>query len=191
MRYAGTILLALILPTGCNDHDTPAPAAELTDIHGDPVATSSGDQQVTATIFITTDCPIANAYAPEIRSIVEEYTARGVAFILAHVDPATTNELAIRHQAEYELPSPIVLDHGHRLAREAGITVTPEVCVRRGDSGDVLYRGRIDNLFPALGSRRQQATRHELRDALEAVLAGQDVEVPSAEAVGCRLPTPR
>ena len=61
----------------------------------------------------------------------------------------------------------------------------------RGADGEILYRGRIDNLFPALGSRRQQASRHELRDALDAVLDGKPVAVSRSEAVGCSLPTPR
>jgi hypothetical protein len=48
-----------------------------------------------------------------------------------------------------------------------------------------MYLGRIDDRFPDLGVRREEPTTHELRDALDAVLAGKPVETPRTLAVGC------
>src|SRR5438067_12347082 len=42
------------------------------------------------------------------------------------------------------------------------------------------YEGRIDN-----NPREELATKHEARDAIEALLAGQAVAVKSTPAVGC------
>ena len=135
--------------------------------------------------FVTTDCPIANAYAPEISRIVRDH--EDFDFYLVHVDPDLTEEGAAQHAAEYGLELPRVLDRDHVLARGLGVTVTPEACVI-GPHGDLLYRGRIDDLFPALGKKRRAPTTRDLRAALEAVKYGRPVAEPWKPAVGCLLP---
>ena len=65
--------------------------------------------------------------------------------------------------------------------------MTPEAVVITPD-GEIAYRGRIDNWFGDIGRKRPAPTRHELKDAVTAVLAGQPVPVPRTEAVGCLLP---
>ena len=71
--------------------------------------------------------------------------------------------------------------------RRTGVTISPEAAlVVRG--GELAYRGRIDNWYGDLGRKRPRPTRFELRDALDAVLAGRPVLVPRAEAVGCFIP---
>jgi hypothetical protein len=50
-----------------------------------------------------------------------------------------------------------------------------------------LYRGRIDNRVADFGSTRPEATVHDLKDALDAVLAGRPVAVPFTKSVGCAI----
>lgn len=138
-------------------------------------------------VFLTTDCPIANAYAPRIQALAEQFADRPARFFLVHVDPDVTADVARAHAADYGHQSPVLLDHEHALVGHTGVTVTPEVAVVVGD-GEVVYRGRIDNWYGDLGRKRPKPTRHELRDALEAVFAGAEVEVPRTEAVGCYVP---
>jgi hypothetical protein len=52
----------------------------------------------------------------------------------------------------------------------------------------LVYLGRIDNRYVGFGKRREQVTAHDLRDALEAVLAGRPVPRRRTEAVGCDIP---
>lgn len=68
--------------------------------------------------------------------------------------------------------------------RHVNATITPEAVVLT-PSGDVRYQGRIDDRVPALGVRRPYANRHELRDALDAVLDGRPVSRTGPPAVGC------
>jgi hypothetical protein len=56
------------------------------------------------------------------------------------------------------------------------------------DSGRIRYRGRIDDQFFDLGRRRQVVRSHDLQDAIAAVLAGEAVQEPETEAIGCTLP---
>jgi hypothetical protein len=51
--------------------------------------------------------------------------------------------------------------------------------------GAVRYRGRIDNFYVAFGRSRQVVTVHDLRDALDAVLAGKPVATPVTQPIGC------
>jgi peroxiredoxin len=138
-------------------------------------------------VFFSQDCPIANAYAPEIGRLYQEFQPRGVRWLVVHSDPQVTPEAARRHAKEYELPCPVLLDPQQRLAREAGATRTPEAAVYSSQR-ELLYLGRIDDRYVGLGKRRPQPTTHDLRDALEAILAGRPVETPRTEAIGCDLP---
>ena len=111
---------------------------QLADLNGrthQPLAASSAI--ATVIIFITTDCPIANGYAPEINSIVREYSGTGVRFFLAHEDPSVRLDQALRHAKEYGLHAPVLMDDGQQLARAVGATVTPEAAVidRMGQPG--------------------------------------------------------
>jgi hypothetical protein len=141
-------------------------------------------------LFVTSDCPMSNGYAPEIRRICDRYRAGGVACTLVYED-ARIDSAAVRgHKAEYGLDTiPSVVDSDRQVARTAGATVTPQVVVVDRD-GTIRYRGRIDNRYAALGQPRQQITRHDLRDALDAVLAGKPVVTTETEALGCFIAAP-
>jgi hypothetical protein len=52
----------------------------------------------------------------------------------------------------------------------------------------VLYLGRIDNRVEDFDQRRNAATQHDLRNALDAVLAGRPAPHASAKVVGCAIP---
>lgn len=145
-------------------------------------------------VFVAIDCPIANAYQPSLRRLQTAYADRGIAFFQVHADPDLTNKEASEHAEAYEIRCPVVLDKGQRLARRLQAERTPEAFVITR-KGEVAYRGRIDDLYTALGKRRPKPTRSDLKLALEAVLQGKEVEVPRTEAVGCQLfyeePEPR
>jgi hypothetical protein len=78
-------------------------------------------------------------------------------------------------------------DLDRTLTKKAGATITPEAAVFSA-AGEMLYRGRINNLYASLGKQRRQATEHDLRRALDEALAGKAVSTPRTQAVGCYLP---
>ena len=139
-------------------------------------------------VFATVDCPIANAYSPEVSSIVRDYTSKGVRFFIVHIDPDVAVERAQRHAQEFDLACPVLRDPGHELVRHCGATVTPEAAVLKPD-GSMAYRGRIDDLFADLGRKRRAPRTRDLRDALDAVLEGRTVATPRTQAIGCYIPT--
>ena len=141
--------------------------------------------RVSVLLFTTSDCPIANGYAPDIARVCRAYAPRGVDCLLLYEDAGIEAVSAREHRLAYGLESIAAsIDADRTIAAAAGATVTPEaVVVDR--TGGIRYRGRIDNTYVALGRRRPTPTTHDLRDALDAVLAGRTVTQPATEAFGC------
>src|SRR5258707_14782986 len=52
-------------------------------------------------LFTSTDCPISNRYAPEVRRIAEEFAAKGVLFRLAYPNPAEQADAIREHMKAY------------------------------------------------------------------------------------------
>lgn len=147
----------------------------------------SGDK-ASVLFFVLHDCPIANAYSPEIRRIVEAYEKEKVRFALVYVDPDMKSGDIRKHRKEFGHEGyPAIFDKRHVLVKATGADVTPEVAVIAGE-GQIAYRGRINNLYADYGKRRRVATEHDLRDALDAVLAGKPVGNPRTKALGCFIP---
>ena len=150
-------------------------------------ATPSGPPpKASALFFIKTDCPIANSFAPEISRIIAEYDPAGVQFLVVYTDLTQSGDAIRSHAAEYGYKCPVQVDKGRVLSRQYGVTVTPEAVVLGAD-GARVYRGRIDDRYLAPGKYRLQPTTRELRDALEAVLAGRPVAVAETKPAGCPL----
>lgn len=150
--------------------------------------TECGEGQKAAVVFfVLEDCPVSNALVPEMERTVKEYTAKGVKFTYAYINPKLKAVAKETHIKEYGLTAPAVIDRGHEIVKKAGATVTPEAAVFR-KGGELAYCGRINNLYVGFGQKRQVVNEHDLRVALDAVLAGDEV-VPKAKAkaVGCYI----
>ena len=141
-------------------------------------------RRATVLIFITTDCPIANACAPEIERIYRAYAPKQIGFYLVYVDASQTAKAVRKHHDEYGYTCPAVLDSEHKLVNRAQALVTPEAAIFAPD-GRLLYHGRIDDRAVAFGQVRSHPTSHDLRDVLDAYLQRKPIPVSSTKAVGC------
>jgi ribosomal protein L35AE/L33A len=136
-------------------------------------------------LFTSTDCPISNRYAPEVRRIVEQFASQGVVFRLVYPGTAET-PAAIRDHMKafsYEGVMDALRDPKLALVKFSGAMITPEAAVYVG--GRIVYRGRIDDRVVELGIDRPAPRKHDLADALAAVLAGKPVAQATTQAIGC------
>lgn len=140
-----------------------------------------------ALVFILPDCPICNAYMPELKRLNDEFAPQGIPLVLVHADTQVTVAEAENHKREYQISLPVALDSKRTWIQQAEATMAPEAAVF-SPQGELLYRGRIDNQYAGLGQRRATVNSHDLRDACAAVLAGQPVKEPRTEAIGCFIP---
>lgn len=157
----------------------------LTDVRGRAVQPMAvGGKKAAVLFFISTDCPVANKFAPEIQRLVARY-GKQVQCTLVYPDPDLTPTAIQKHLAAFGYGKlPAVHDRGHRLVRATGAGITPEAVVVDA-MGRITYRGRINNFYADFGKPRRVVTVHDLRDALDAVLTGKPVAHPRVEAIGC------
>jgi hypothetical protein len=142
-------------------------------------------------LFVASDCPVSNGYAPEIQRMCEAGRNRGVACTLVYEDMSIDAATVRAHRDQYRYKDiPAVIDRDRAIAERAKARVTPEAVVV-GAGGVVKYRGRIDNQYIALGKSRQVVTIHDLRDAIDAVASGRAVAHTDTEAFGCFIPPRR
>lgn len=151
-----------------------------------PLEISKG-RKASCLIFVLHDCPIANHYSREMQRIQRDFEPKGVVFYLVYPDPAIEEETVRRHVSEFRHTAIPLLDRKQVLVRKTGATITPEAAVIL-PGGRIAYRGRIDDLYAALGVRRPEPTRRDLRQALQAVSAGRKPSPERTTAVGCNIP---
>jgi hypothetical protein len=158
----------------------------LYNLHGGRVYPFEGDgTNLTVFVFVRTDCPISNKYAPEVRRLSRDFDPKNVRFWLIYPNGDETLAEIEKHLKEYDFGSKALRDPDHWLVKLSRATITPEAAVFRGKH--LIYHGRIDNKFADLGKARPEATTHELRDVLEALLSGNTPAISSAPAVGCAI----
>jgi hypothetical protein len=142
----------------------------------------------TLLFFLMSDCPIGNQYAKEIQRICSSYGPKGVRCFLVYVDPTMSAGDIRKHMKEFNYTCCSAIQDTHRdLVDKAGAMVVSEVAVF-SSKAELKYRGRIDDLYAGLGKPRQVVTHHDLRDALDALIAGRNVPNPVTQAFGCFIP---
>jgi hypothetical protein len=193
----GAFCVATGLLSGCAERVSPQPAIvevaqvedglSLQDLEGNEFDVwGDAAAKATVAVFLRSDCPISNRYAPELRRLHDEFAAQGVRFVMVYVDPRETVEEIRGHRAEYDYPGEVARDLKHALVKLTGARVTPEAVVFDGERRRT-YRGRIDDQFVELGKSRATVTRHDLEEAIRATLAGEPVAEAETEAVGCYI----
>ena len=159
----------------------------LSDVDGAKVRPlESKTNKATVFIFIAHDCPIANGYAPEINRLNVDYKDKGVGFSVVYVEDDLPIAEAKRHARAHQFTCRALRDPKHLLVRRLGATVTPEAVVV-APNGRTVYQGRIDDRVQDFGKMHSQPTVSDLRNALDAVLAGKPVLQPRAKAIGCYI----
>src|SRR5580692_8942886 len=182
------LLLVVIVAAGLAWFASTSLGAENTafDLAGNPVdPIKSGSRKIVVLIFVRTDCPVSNRYAPTIQKLSDEHADKA-AFWLVYPSKAESAEMIRKHEREYGYKIPALRDPQHVLVKQSRAEITPEVAVF--DPGrKLIYHGRIDNLYEDIGRARSVATTHELQDALAAALSGKSLAEGATHGVGCYI----
>jgi peroxiredoxin len=132
-------------------------------------------------IFVSTRCPVSNAYNERMVALAAEYQPRGVQFLGINANKAETPEEMGKHASANQWNFPVLKDTGNKVADLLSASVTPEVFVV-DPSGKLRYHGRIDDSQDAPAVKSQ-----DLREALDALLAGRELARTEAKAFGCTI----
>jgi len=131
--------------------------------------------------FIATQCPVSNAYNERMAGFAKEYEAKGVAFVGINANKQESPAEIVGHAKTHGLSFPILKDDGNKKADEFGAQVTPETYVFDA-SWTLRYHGRIDD-----DKSGKAIASQDLRNAVDALLAGKEVPVKEAKAFGCTI----
>lgn len=161
-------------------------AQSVDHLNGTPARPFETSARARVFVFVRTDCPISDRYAPELQRLADEFKPNGVDFWLVYSDHAES-AANIEHQiSDYKLPGEPLLDPKQELARRAEASVSPQAAVF-DSAGRLTYTGRIDDRYVDFGKARIAAGSHDLEDAIKATLAGRSVAHSHTHAIGCYL----
>lgn len=132
-------------------------------------------------IFISSQCPVSNAYNERMELLAKDFSSRGIAVIGINANASESVEVVKAHAAEHHFTFAVLKDTGNKIADKLGASRTPEAYLLDGNN-KLVYHGRIDN------SKEQQGVNSsELRDAMDALLAGKPITKTTAMAFGCSI----
>jgi peroxiredoxin len=164
-----------------------APAFTLPDTEGAEHTVPAPDAPPATVLVVTCNhCPYVIAWNPRLRAVAEDYAPRGVRFLAINANdperyPADSPEHMRRFVHDQEWPIPYLFDESQDVARALGAERTPHVFVLDSEQR-LAYRGApdSDHQDPAQGAAW-------LREALDAVLAGERPARAETDARGCSV----
>jgi thiol-disulfide isomerase/thioredoxin len=157
-----------------------------TDLDGravDPFQAARG--KVIVFIFVRTDCPVSNRYAPTIQQLSAKYSGKA-AFWLVYPSKSESADTIRKHDREFGYQLPALRDPQRVLVKAGSARITPEAAAFDAQRR-LVYHGRIDNLYADFGHARKAATTHELDEAIRAALDGKTLTAAEKPAVGCYI----
>jgi peroxiredoxin len=172
------------------DLGTPAPDFSLPEVT-DGTTVSLGDladAPVLLVAFLCSHCPYVIHVQDGFAALAKEYADRGVAVVgISANDPAISPSDAPEGLAEQKrkvgFPFPYLFDGTQEVARAYGAACTPDFFVFDGERR-LAYRGRMDESRP---NTEVPVTGRDLRDALDALLAGEPVDDDQWPSMGCSI----
>ena len=155
---------------------------KASDVEGkDRSLASLKGQNGTVIIFISAQCPMVKAYAQRIEKLAQDYRARGVNVVGINSNATESTDFIKEQIANEKFSFVILKDKGNKIADMLGAERTPEVYFLDA-SNKLVYHGRIDNHRDV-----SLVQSNDLRDAIDATLAGKPVVKSEAAAFGCTI----
>jgi peroxiredoxin len=174
---------------------SPAPNFELPGVDGAVHKLSDySASPVLVVVFLCNHCPIAQMYEQRVTQLSADYKDRGVSVVVIQpndpsairIDELDSSDISdsleeMKIRAAYKhLTYPYLYDGETQSVTNAyGPQATPHAFVFDSDRR-LRYEGRVDNSY-----RSEQVTTHEVRDAIEALLAHREVAVKHTGVFGC------
>lgn len=177
MLHLAMVGLLLAAPAGRLEVGSKAPDFRVTPLRGDTFSFDQARQTRSAVVlvFMSVVCPYSNLAEEHLRELSERF-GQSVLFVGVDSNRTETAGELEEHALKRKLTFPLMMDPGNKVADLIGARVTPEAFLFDHE-GQLRYRGRV----------RSKIGSTDLKDALEAVLAGRPVKAPVAKAFGCAI----
>ena len=171
-------LLFLAAPISALEIGQAAPDFEARTVQGEEFSLSRArrEHRAVVVLFLSTLCPYSNSYNDLIRTMAIEFARKDVLFVGIHSDRLETAEEIRTHARKHGHAFPMIPDADTDVARLFGARRTPEAFLLDRE-GKLRYRGRI---AAKIGTP-------DLRNALDALLAGRKIRPEETKSFGCAI----
>ena len=138
-------------------------------------------------VFTCNHCPYAQSYENRLCSLARQYQPLGAHFVAICSNdavgfPEDDFTRMVEKSQKLNLPYPYLQDETQAVAKAYDAACTPEVYVFDRDHR-LQYHGRVDDNYQDAA----QVKSHDLKNAIEAVLAGEQPAAQLTPAMGCSI----
>lgn len=142
------------------------------------------DAKLLVLVFTCNHCPVATAYQQRLMACQKDFQDRGVQIVAISCSSENTDNLpAMKQRASDEgYNFPYLHDADQRVGRAYGALKTPTVFLL-DRSRAIAYMGAIDDHW----ADADKAGKNYLRDAIEALLAGEKPSTTETRPQGCEI----
>jgi peroxiredoxin len=141
-------------------------------------------KKASVVVFLSFDCPVSTSYMPTLDDLARQYADRDVAVV--GIVPGEEEGQARQHAQEYHARFPLLRDEKFAATAAFGADVTPQAFLLDSQL-TIRYCGRIDDGYVARLKKKGHIAHHDLREALDEVLAAKTVSHPTTAAIGCPI----
>jgi thiol-disulfide isomerase/thioredoxin len=142
--------------------------------------------KATVVMFICNHCPYVRAYIPRLVALASQYAGKVGFVAISSNDVSTYPQDSFDHMrmmvGQWGLNFPYLYDENQDVARAYGAERTPEIFLL-DPQGVCRYEGGVDDSYQS----EEKVKDRPLRDAIEQVIAGQEVTRPRTWAIGCTI----
>jgi peroxiredoxin len=141
------------------------------------------DAKIVVVVFTCNHCPVAVAYEDRLVALQKDYQAKGVQVVAVNVNNLAADRLdKMKQRAKQKgFNFPYLYDKTQKIGHDYGATVTPHVFVLDKDR-KLVYVGAVDDSMAA-----DEVKSHSLRDAIDALLAGEKPPKEVTKQFGCGI----
>jgi len=167
-----------------------APDFKLMDVISDKLLSLDEliSEKATVIMYICNHCPFVKHVNSELVKLANDYLPKGITFIAINSnDVENYPEDSTLKMKEYAIrlkyPFPYLFDETQKIAKAYDAACTPDFYIFDGDM-KCVYRGQLDDSRPGNG---KTLTGRDMRMALEAILAGEQVDKNQVPSIGCNI----
>lgn len=142
----------------------------------------------TVIAFICNHCPFVVHVNPQMTRIAKEFLEKGINFVAISSNDVNNYPQDAPHlmkeKAEQEgYPFPYLYDETQEVAKAYDAACTPDFYLFDGDL-ELVYRGQFDSSRPGNGI---PVTGLDLKDAMNALLDGREIDENQKPSIGCNI----
>lgn len=131
-------------------------------------------------------CPIIRQTIKQINQLSDEYSSRGVVFLMINANSQDDRASIVQEAKEFGIRIPVLEDNAQFVSRSLDLTRIAEAIVIDPSNWKIIYQGPVDDRLN-YETQKIFAGKHYLKDVLDRLLDGKDVVPVKIPAKGCLI----